>query len=94
MRGYADPQGTTAALPLARLERLAPTVLLALFTGVIQRVELVEPAQHLHFGVIPAATAGGAPTLMLRWIDTAKAAAETGSPVTAALRPDPRPLRP
>jgi hypothetical protein len=75
--GYADPQGTTGALPLARLERLAPTVLLALFTGVIARVALTEPAQHMHFGVAE----GTPPSVLLRWID----GTQGGVPVTKGL---------
>ena len=58
-----------------RLERLAPTVLLALFAGLIQRVELTEPAQHLHFGVISASGL----QVWLRWIDQAN----PGGQVTA-----------
>jgi hypothetical protein len=88
VRGYADPQGTTTALPLARLERLAPAVLLALFTGTIARVELTGPPQHLHLGVIPAAT-GAAPDVQLRWIDAARAGQPAGATVTAVLRQDP-----
>lgn len=53
VNGYADPQAATPALPIVRLERLAPTILLALFAGTIQRVDLTEPGQHLYFGVIP-----------------------------------------
>jgi hypothetical protein len=77
--GYADPQGTTAALPLTRLERLAPTVLLALFTGVIACVELTEPPQHMHFGVVE----GTPPTVLLRWIDATRG----GVPATVGVPP-------
>jgi hypothetical protein len=92
--GYADTQGT-AVLSLARLDRPAPTVLLALFAGLIQRVELTEPAQHLHFGV----SLGTPVTVPLRWIDAARAGeqidiAQAGQPpndLTAqvSFRPDP-----
>jgi hypothetical protein len=89
VRGYADQQGTTTALPLARLERLAPTVLLALFTGTIARVELTGPPQHLHLGVVPSGVPGAAPDVQLRWIDAARAGQPVGATVTAVLRQDP-----
>ena len=73
--GYAGQTAAPPALPIVRLERLAPTVLLALFAGLIQRVELTEPAQHLHFGVISASGL----QVWLRWIDQANA----GGQVTA-----------
>jgi hypothetical protein len=86
--GYADPQAATSALPIVRLERLAPTILLALFAGVIQRVELTEPAQHLHFGVTVSAT--GALQVSLRWIDQVQAGGQpSGNPLaTVSLRQD------
>jgi len=85
--GYADAQPATPALPIVRLERLAPTVLLALFAGLIQRVDLTEPAQHLHFGVISATEL----TVPLRWIDPARAGGQLpGDPTTAiTCRQDP-----
>ncbi len=42
------------ALDLLRLERLAPDVLLAVFSEIPDRVELNEPAEDLHFGVSQA----------------------------------------
>jgi hypothetical protein len=86
--GYADPQAASAALPIVRLERLAPTILLALFAGLIQRVELTEPAQHLHFGVVISAT--GALQVSLRRIDQTQAGGQpSGSPLgTVSLRQD------
>jgi hypothetical protein len=85
--GYADPQAATPALPVVRLERLAPTILLALFAGLIQSVNLIEPAQHLHFGVISASQM----TVPLRWIDPARAGVQLpGDPeATISLRQDP-----
>lgn len=44
------------AIPLLRLARLSGTVLLALFDGVPDRVELSEPAEGLQFGVSPEGT--------------------------------------
>jgi hypothetical protein len=63
--GYADTQGATP-LATARQERLAPTVLLVLFAGLIQRVDLAEPPQHLHAGVSSAVS----PQVSLRLIDS------------------------
>ena len=85
--GYGDPQAATPALPIVRLERLAPTVLLALFAGLIERVDLTEPAQHLHFGVI----SGSERTVPLRWIDPARAGGQLpGDPTaTVSYRQDP-----
>ena len=84
--GYADPQAATP-LATARLERLAPTVLLALFAGLIQRVDLAEPPQHLHAGVSSAAP----PSVSLRLIDTGNAGVQPAGDPTApvTLRQDP-----
>ena len=88
VKGYADPQATTPALPIVRLERLAPTILLALFAGLIQRVDLTEPGQHLHFGVVPLAAGL---TLALRSVEPASAGAQLRNDptVTVSCRPDP-----
>ncbi|MDA0162831.1 hypothetical protein OM076_21335 [Solirubrobacter ginsenosidimutans] len=50
VRGFSDEAGT-AAIALARLDRLGPEVLLALFAGRLRAVTLSEPAEALHFGV-------------------------------------------
>jgi hypothetical protein len=50
---FADAAGHTP-LPSVRLERLAPSVLFGLFTGVLARLDLREPGEALHFGVDPA----------------------------------------
>jgi hypothetical protein len=85
--GYADAQAATPALTIVRLERLAPTILLALFAGLIQRVDLTEPAQHLHFGVV----SGTELTVPLRWIDPARAGGQLPGDPTATItcRQDP-----
>jgi hypothetical protein len=88
VNGYADPQAATPALPIVRLERLAPTILLALFAGMIQRVDLTEPGQHLSFGVVPLS---GGLSVQLRSVEPATAGAQlAGDPtVTVRCRPDP-----
>ena len=86
--GYSDAAGTTPLTVVAR--RLpSPSVLLVLFAGGLERLEITEPAQHLHFGVIPS-PAGSAPTVALRFIDPDRAGQQpTGDPeVGIALRPD------
>jgi hypothetical protein len=90
VNGYADPQAATPALPIVRLERLAPTILLALFAGMIQRVDLTEPGQHMYFGVIPLP---GGLSVALRSVSTVGSPAAgtplAGDPtVTVRCRPD------
>jgi hypothetical protein len=53
VEGYADRAGRRP-LPLRRLDRLSPTVLIALFEGRLGRVDLAGPAQGSGFGVLPA----------------------------------------
>jgi hypothetical protein len=88
VNGYADPQAATPALPIVRLEHLSPTILLALFAGMIQRVDLTEPGQHLYFGVVPLS---GGLSVPLRSVEPATAGAQlAGDPtVTVSCRPDP-----
>lgn len=50
VRGWGDAGGTQP-LALLRLEAVAPSLLLCLFDGVVEAVELREPAEALHFGV-------------------------------------------
>ena len=85
--GYADPQ-TATPLTLVRIERLAPTVLLGLFAGLVQHVELTEPTQHLHLGVSETMTGLAVP---LRLTDAANAGSQAAGAPTApvTLRPDP-----
>ncbi|GIH25348.1 hypothetical protein Aph01nite_36580 [Acrocarpospora phusangensis] len=57
VRGYADADATQP-LPLLRLERMAPALLLCLLGGVLRRVELREPPEGVHFGLDPASGGG------------------------------------
>lgn len=47
----SDPKATSVQLPLLRLERLAPAVILALFDGVPKLVHIEEPHHGVQFGV-------------------------------------------
>jgi hypothetical protein len=47
-----DKDGKVLA-PSLRMERLAPTVLLFLVEGIVERVDIHEPAEGLHFGTEP-----------------------------------------
>ncbi len=60
VHGYADT-GALRPLPLLRLERVAPSVLFCLLGGVLQRVDLQEPPEGVHFGVSPAPPAAQSP---------------------------------
>ena len=83
--GYADPQ-TATPLTLVRIERLAPTVLIGLFAGLVQHVELTEPRQHLHFGVSQTSTGLAVP---LRLIDGNVGSQPNDATAPVTLRPDP-----
>ena len=83
VRGYAD----TAAqhpLPLLRLERISPSLLFCLLGGVLQRVDLQEPPEGVHFGVESAPSSAATP-----WQKTLRYASGTrvGSPIPGAVQP-------
>jgi hypothetical protein len=65
VRGFTDEDPDTP-LDLLRMDRLAPTVLLALFDGVPERVVLDTPVQNPGFGVRPADDHPGRRQVMLR----------------------------
>lgn len=52
--GYAGEERSAPVLPPVRLDRVAPSVLIAIFAGFVRRVEISLPAEGLHFGVIPS----------------------------------------
>jgi hypothetical protein len=85
---YGDPAGTD---PLAqvRLERIAPSILLGLYAGVVRRLELTEPAEALHFGADAAGP--GRWTKTLRYAQSGNGHV-IGEPVAAPAVPVP--LRP
>lgn len=47
-----DGKTTTQPVSILRLDHLSPNVMLALFDGVPDHVEFIEPSESLHFGVI------------------------------------------
>jgi len=79
VRGYQGQGDKLSHKPLAllRLTRLSPTVMLALFDGVPDRVTLAEPREGIHFGV----ESGNA--VMLRALSGDDIGTETGASVTA-----------
>jgi hypothetical protein len=50
MTAYADGAGRQP-LPVLRLEHVSPTIVLGLFAGLIERLDLREPGEGVHFGV-------------------------------------------
>lgn len=50
IHGFSDPDGQHR-LPVLRLERVAPALLLCLLGGVLTRVDLREPPEGVHFGL-------------------------------------------
>lgn len=74
--GFSDGDGTQP-LRLLRLERLAPTLLLGLFAGTLQRLDLHEPSEGLHFGVERTPTD---PTKTLRYANSG-GGVQAGDPI-------------
>jgi hypothetical protein len=86
IEGYLDATGATPPLTPVRRDRLAATLLLVLFNGSVQRVNVSEPAQHLHFGVGSAST----PLTPLRYVDGAQAGTQLNNQqCRVKMRPDP-----
>ena len=54
-------------LALLRLDRPSPSVMIAIFSGVVEKVELSQPAQSLSFGMV-AEAANQPPRVYLRFI--------------------------
>ncbi|MBL8329114.1 MAG: hypothetical protein JNJ71_09705 [Rubrivivax sp.] len=52
-RDLRSQNGEGRRLPLLRMDRLAPDVLLCLFEGVPQRVDIEEPREGIQFGIDP-----------------------------------------
>ncbi|MEL6862765.1 MAG: hypothetical protein AAFP19_00030 [Bacteroidota bacterium] len=60
--GYDNTAGTGTPIPLLRMDRLAPDVLLVLFQSPPQRINLSEPKEGLRFGV------GGNEQIQIRYL--------------------------
>src|SRR5262249_39219532 len=54
------------AVDILRMDRLAPDILLVLFNGVPDTVNVIEPSEGLHFGVIDHGTIPGQFDVLLR----------------------------
>jgi hypothetical protein len=63
--GYAT-EGPAEALPAVRIDRVAPSVLIAIFAGFLRRAEISLPAEGLHFGVL--ASTSQPPRVAVRFI--------------------------
>lgn len=82
VQAFEDAEGKTT-IRIARMERLAPDVMLCLFaagSGVPARVDLNEPFEGLQFGVVPAPNAGTA--IVPRWPGFTKPE-DTGKVITS-----------
>ena len=80
INGYSDTAGNSP-LQVTRLERVAAGVLLVLFDGLVARVDIAEPPQHLHFGVGSA----DAPSVSLRYVDADRAGRQVGGDPTCTV---------
>lgn len=55
MRAWqTDRDGTKAPLDALRIDRLAPDIMLCIFDGSVDRIEMKQPPEALHFGVTVA----------------------------------------
>jgi len=86
VRCYADTEGQQP-LPLLRLERVAPALLFCLLGGVLQRVDLQEPPEGVHFGVDPAPPSSQDPWQKQLRYASGNATTEVGSFITGAQQP-------
>lgn len=85
VKGYeADPAQGGQRLEILRLEKLEDQVLLCIFDGRVERVELLEPAEALHFGT--KANDRKIRIRKVRGSDVGKVLGETTVPVEAGGR--------
>lgn len=91
VRCYADLAGQQP-LPLLRLERVAPALLCCLAGGVLQRADLQEPPEGVHFGVDPAPQGSQAPWQKDLRYASGNATVQVGSWIPGKVQPVP--LRP
>lgn len=71
VKACADSNGATPSnpIPLLRMDRLAPDVLLCLFSEVPAWIEIDEPKEGLAFGVEDPPGGTGSPVVNLRYLD-------------------------
>jgi hypothetical protein len=91
VRCYADVAGQQP-LPLLRLERVAPALLFCLAGGVLQRADLQEPPEGVHFGVDPAPQGSQTPWQKDLRYASGNATVQVGSWIPGQTQPVP--LRP
>jgi hypothetical protein len=83
-------------VPILRLDRVSPDIMLALFNGVPARVEIRQPAEGLHFGISRAKGASTF-TLHLRWLGHSQplqAADIAGTQIDLGVPPKQPPAKP
>ncbi len=99
----ATATGKGTKLPLLRMDRLAPDVMLCIFDGVPTRVDIEEPREGIQFGVdLHEPKPDGNPTpdddvpsgfkLKLRWLRGANTGQQVGRETPAVVTPLPAPL--
>lgn len=99
----ATPTGTGKKLPLLRMDRLAPDVMLCIFDGVPTRVDIEEPREGIQFGVdLHQPKPDGTPTpdddvpsgfkLKLRWLRGANTGQQVGRETPPVVTPMPEPV--
>jgi hypothetical protein len=89
LHATAYPAGGGEALKTLRLEPLSAGVLIGIFDGVAERIEIAKPAQILHFGVEPVGESGPPFEVHLRGIAEGAGGAKLGEEI---LGPDKEPL--
>lgn len=55
-------------VPILRMDRLSSDVMLVLFNGVPDRIEIRQPSEGLHFGIVRNPPGGNTFTMYLRWL--------------------------
>src|SRR5271166_1809307 len=80
----AIDSGGKSLIPPLRFERLSPDVLLCLFNGLPVEVDLKQPSETLHFGVVEDKS--GAPQATLRYVSGASAGMQIDTDECAIVR--------
>ncbi len=88
VRAYLTNGDDDVEMRALRIERLAPAVLLALFDGIPDRVEIEEPRQGIQFGVDESDAGEGAREITLRHPQTGEELTGLNSKVTVPFRRD------